>query len=137
MLSSPQTAHEQKLMPKSASAAELMSYPLLEAKKGYSDALQMKKNIPIVLEYIAACESGGRQFHDNGNVVRGEINSQDVGKYQINISYWKPEAEKQGYDIFTEEGNEDMALFLFGKYSAEPWESSKSCWEKRLIARAQ
>ena len=67
--------------------------------------------IPDILEKIAVCESRGRHFDKRGNVLRG-VNKQDIGKYQINAEYWQELAETLRYDIFTEEGNEAMALEL-------------------------
>ena len=93
-------------------------------------ALEAPKSPPVpeVLENIAWCESRNRHFNKNGKVLRGESNYYDVGKYQINIKYWGPKAKELGYDIFTEEGNEAMALFLFEKYSVKPWYHSSACW---------
>ena len=86
-------------------------------------------NFPI-LEKIAKCESGGKQFKSNGDVVRGKVNMSDVGKYQINEYINNDEARRLGYDIFTEKGNHDMAVYLFINQGTTPWNSSKACWSK-------
>ncbi|MEK7085282.1 MAG: hypothetical protein AAB904_02000 [Patescibacteria group bacterium] len=86
--------------------------------------------IPDVLEKIAACESRGRHFDKNGNVLRG-VNKHDIGKYQINVNYWGDLARELGHDIFTEEGNEKMALAIYHKYGTKPWKWSKHCWSKQ------
>ena len=86
--------------------------------------------IPDVLEKIAACESRGQHFDKNGNVLRG-INKNDIGKYQINVNYWGNLARELGHDIFTEDGNEKMALVIYHKYGTKPWKWSKHCWGKK------
>ena len=82
-----------------------------------------------ILEKIAVCESQGKHFDDDGNVLIGQ-NKYDVGKYQINAKYWQELAEKLGYDIYTEEGNKAMALELYKRYGTKPWKWSKKCWSK-------
>ena len=83
------------------------------------------------LQKIAFCESRNRQFDENGKVIRGK-NSDDIGRYQINIEHWGEKAEKLGYDLFTEEGNEAMALMLYERYGTKPWNWSKKCWRQSV-----
>ena len=83
--------------------------------------------IPDVLEKIAICESRGRHFDKSGNVLRG-VNKSDIGKYQINVRYWGSLAAELDHDIFTEEGNEAMALEIYRKYGTKPWKWSRHCW---------
>lgn len=85
-----------------------------------------------VMERIAKCESGGKQFDKKGNVImkKNANNSWDVGKYQINEAVWGPTAAKMQVNIFTEEGNEKFAYSLYEKYGTEPWVWSKPCWNK-------
>lgn len=84
--------------------------------------------MPEELVRIAWCESNNRQLDANGKVVRGKTNRQDVGKYQINLSYWDDEAKKLNLDLFTEEDNESMALVLYERFGTTPWTKSKACW---------
>lgn len=84
--------------------------------------------IPPVLHRIAECESGGKHFDEHNRVVRG-VNPNDIGKYQINVVVWGEEAAGQGIDIYTEEGNEAMALMLYSRYDTRPWRSSQTCWD--------
>ena len=101
--------------------AMITSYPLLTGAK--------HPPLPAIFERIAFCESSGRQFDETGKVVRGIENPDDVGKYQINISYWGDEAKKRGYDLFTEDGNEAMAFELYKRFHTSPWGRSQVCWE--------
>ena len=85
-----------------------------------------------VMERIAKCESGGKQFGPSGQVlVVGNVNkSVDMGKYQINISIWGSKATELGFDLTTEKGNTEMAYWLYANYGTEPWVHTKSCWNK-------
>lgn len=81
-----------------------------------------------ILTKIASCESGGKQFRANGDVTRGKINPSDIGEFQINEPIWNDKARKLGYDIYTQEGNEGMARFIFENVGTSPWSSSAKCW---------
>lgn len=82
---------------------------------------------------ICSCESTGnrngppRQFNDDGSVILGKINQADVGMCQINLDYWGEEADKLGYDVFTEDGNIKMANHIYSEYGAQPWSWSNNC----------
>ena len=92
-------------------------------------ALESKQvAIPPILERIASCESGNKQFNPDGTVLRGKINSHDIGKFQINEIYHAEKAKELGFDIFTESGNTKMALWLYKNQGTKPWLCSKSCW---------
>lgn len=118
------------MIPDSQEAAYGLSYPLLGDHR-------LSSHIPQVMREVARCESGGRQFDEKGNVVRGEIHGADIGKYQINTSVWAQEAKKLGYDLLTEEGNEQFALELYRRFNTLPWESSRPCWGKALKTIAE
>ena len=90
--------------------------------------------LPTIFGRIAYCESRDRQFDIDGSVIRGDINPYDVGRYQINIFHWSDEAKKLGYDLYTEDGNEAMALYLYKKFGTKPWRSSQKCWDKGVQA---
>lgn len=88
-------------------------------------------DIPVMVE-IARCESRFRQYDDNGEVLRGEVNSLDRGVMQINEYYHLESAEKLGYNILTIEGNTAYARYIFEKYGVQPWSSSMHCWGKSV-----
>lgn len=81
-----------------------------------------------ILEKVSYCESGFKQFSGN-DVLRGRINNQDIGLFQINTKYNLTFCESYGYDIFTEQGNIDCAVKLYEQRGLQPWEASKPCWE--------
>lgn len=80
-----------------------------------------------VLEAIARCESGGRQFNDDGTVIRGKVNPQDTGKFQINKFYHGKRAQELGMDLETLEGNTAYAEVLYREQGTKPWGWSKKC----------
>lgn len=92
------------------------------------EVVPAKPAIPVILQKISWCESRDRQFNPDGSVHRGEVNSQDVGKYQINEYYHLDTSRKLGYDIYTLEGNTSYALYLYKHQSSKPWKWSQHCW---------
>ena len=84
--------------------------------------------LPAELVKIAECESGNKHYDDNGEVIRGELNPLDIGKYQINLGYWGDKSKELGYNIHEEEGNTLMALWIYKNYGTDPWNWSKKCW---------
>lgn len=110
-------------------AETAVSVPLMTAPK----SLNIVYRIPAIMKRIAFCESGGRQFDDQGNVIRGVFHPADIGKYQINLAVWEDEAKRLGYDLFSEEGNEAMAMYLYHQLGTQPWFSSSACWDKSAV----
>jgi hypothetical protein len=99
----------------------------------YETIVITEKDPVKVLEAVAQCESQRRQYHKNGSLVFG-INTNktiDVGYYQINTSN-EPLARLKGWDIYTYEGNREMALYLYEKEGLKPWNSSRHCWENKI-----
>ncbi len=93
------------------------------------------KDIPLLAE-ISRCESTFRQFDRDGNVIRGKVNSDDIGIMQINKYYHEEDSVKLGFDIYTIDGNLGYARWLYNKYGDKPWVSSSPCWGSyREIAR--
>jgi soluble lytic murein transglycosylase-like protein len=89
------------------------------AKYGIDDNLTLE---------IARCESSLRQFDKSGNVVRGKVNSKDVGVFQINEDYHLSVSRKLGLDIYTTRGNIEYAMLLIKRSGRAPWGSSRACW---------
>ena len=86
-------------------------------------------DIPMLVK-ICKAESGGKQFKTNGDVMRGIVNPSDIGYCQINEYINNDEARRLGYDIYTEQGNKDYAVYLFMTRGTEPWNSSRNVWCK-------
>lgn len=87
------------------------------------------KDTPILID-VARCESQYRQFDQNGNIIRGVYNPDDVGVMQINEFYHAKTAKKLGYDLYSLEGNMAYAKYLYEKEGTAPWEYSSKCWGK-------
>lgn len=95
--------------------------------------------LPPLLRRICSCESTGypnkepRHFEADGSVKRGKINPQDTGMCQINvdpeITDWARISKELGFDVFTEDGNANMALWIYEKYGTQPWDWSAACWK--------
>jgi hypothetical protein len=84
---------------------------------------------PILIA-IAQCESNFRQFNPDGTVVRGIVDSHDVGVMQINETYWLGKSESLGDDIYSSQGNVAYAKYLYEKQGTDPWNSSAKCWNQ-------
>lgn len=77
---------------------------------------------------IARCESGLRQFNDQGTVLISPTS--DKGLFQINQVHWS-EAKKRGIDLDTVDGNIAFAKILKEEGGTQPWFMSKNCWSKK------
>lgn len=96
--------------------------------------IEIRRTVPEILEDISVCESGGRHYKDNGDVVIGRLNAEglgvDIGKYQINSVFHTETAEKMGLDLYDEHDNEKYALYLYDNQGTQPWNASEDCWGK-------
>jgi len=94
------------------------------------EAQVQEKTIPAVMQRIKICESGGKHFEKGQVLVRANTNkTTDVGLYQINSIHFA-EATKLGFDVFTEEGNEGYAMWIFENRGTGAWVYSQKCWKK-------
>jgi hypothetical protein len=99
-----------------------------------AEVIKEIETLPPVLKRIAQCESGGKHFGKNGQVlVRANVskthNSVDIGKYQVNSLYWGDKATELGLNLWQEEDNEKMALWIYQNSSTDAWSASKKCWQ--------
>ncbi len=88
---------------------------------------------------ICACESTGNPTNEpkhrnyDGSVLRGYEVESDIGMCQINIdpeiTDWLKISQENNWDVFTKEGNINMANWIYKKYGNQPWSASKECWE--------
>jgi hypothetical protein len=114
------------------STASAAVYHELSPKLVYADRkveVPIQPDIPILTK-ICNAESGGKQFNSDGSVVRGKVNPSDIGICQINEPTWNDRARKLGFDIYTQDGNEAMAQWIFLNYGDIPWSASKAGWNK-------
>ncbi|MEX0933469.1 MAG: hypothetical protein WDZ74_01815 [Candidatus Paceibacterota bacterium] len=87
-------------------------------------------DIPEMI-YVAQCESTFRHYGADGNVLRGNVVSSDVGVMQINEYYHLDRARSLGYDVHTLEGNLGYARFLYEEQGLQPWSASRPCWSSK------
>jgi len=100
-------------------------------------AMEYFSDTPVLAD-IAYCESGFTQFNPDGTVLRGRVNSADVGLMQINEKYHADTAIKLGINIYTLEGNMAYARYLYNTYGTDPWVYSAKCWNNiREVALAK
>lgn len=85
------------------------------------------EDAPVMVR-IAECESGFRQFDDNGEVLRGVKDPSDRGLFQINERYHLTESQGLGINIYTTDGNIAYARYLYDHRGTKPWNPSKGCW---------
>jgi len=93
--------------------------------------IQYYKETPMLVE-VAKCESSLTHYTASGEVLRGKVDSRDIGVMQINEYYHRNTAEKLGLDIETLEGNLEYGQYLYNKQGLQPWSASSKCWSKAL-----
>lgn len=92
------------------------------------------KDIPALVS-IAGCESNFRHGLSDGTVLRGRIDSADLGVMQINTRYHEERAKSLGLDLHKLKDNMAYALTLYKEQGTTPWNSSKACWQKTIASR--
>ena len=80
-----------------------------------------------VLDRIAKCESGG-QHYKNGQVIlnANPNDTVDIGKYQVNLTYWGAKATELGLDLTKEADNYTMAKWIFHNKGTGDWSASRN-----------
>ncbi len=73
---------------------------------------------------IAKCESGMKQFRDDGSVLISPTS--DIGLFQVNQVHWNT-AKQMGIDINTVDGNIAYAKFLKEQNGYGDWYMSFHC----------
>lgn len=92
------------------------------------------KDIPVMIQ-VARCESTFRQTLEDGSVLKGKVDSDDIGVMQINTRYHGKKALELGLDLHTLEGNMAYARYLYEKKGTQPWNASAPCWNKTLAQK--
>ena len=88
-------------------------------------------DIPVMAE-IARCESQFRHTLSDGTVLRGTVDSRDVGVMQINTGYHADEAKKLGLNLLDMKDNMAFARYLYKGQGTAPWQASAKCWSPTL-----
>lgn len=133
----PQTVIQGPVSVQSAQIEASSTVAVEEIKVDITNATSSQDISRIVKEYykdtpvlanIARCESEYRQFSSNGVVLRGRVNSADVGVMQVNEKYHLAESRKLGMNIHTLEGNLQYGAYLYKTQGSRPWNASRPCW---------
>jgi len=104
-------------------------------------------SMEVALPIIAECESGGRQFEEDGKTPyknrgipeKGIEPSTAFGKYQFLESHREP-AKKLGFDLNTEEGQDGYARYRYSQTGTKDWEfdeqygGGRACWGPKLAS---
>jgi hypothetical protein len=86
-----------------------------------------------ILRAICMAESHCQQFESDGKtVLRGRIDPDDTGMFQINKRIHAKLIAETRLDPETTEGNIKLANVLYDKYGTTPWNASRSRWAKEL-----
>ncbi len=88
-----------------------------------------------VMQNIAKCESGFRQFNSDGTPLDGGSGGM-IGVFQIGKAVHEEYAKSIGLDINTLEGNIGYARYLYAKDGTDPWLSSFDCWKTKTTVEA-
>ena len=74
--------------------------------------------MPLELQRVALCESGGLQHQPNGSIVKGKADERGI--LQIHPVHFS-RAKKMGYDIDTAAGNMAYGVWLYEREGLVPW----------------
>lgn len=106
--------------------------------------IQVESPAPIMAR-IAMCESHNshlctKELADIKLCNKGEVgqvllnpnknDTVDIGKYQINETYWGAKATELGLNLFDEKDNEKMAYWIYKNRGTTDWSASQRCWNK-------
>lgn len=83
-------------------------------------------DIPVMIG-VAKCESGFRQYNDDGNPLYGGTGGM-VGVFQEAAAIHEDVAKAMGLDINTLSGNVTYARYLYQTDGLAPWLASSGCW---------
>ncbi|XKT74292.1 MAG: hypothetical protein ACJKTH_02975 [Patescibacteria group bacterium UBA2163] len=81
-----------------------------------------------ILTQIAHCESSMRHLGKDGEILRGIVDSDDIGVMQINTRYHQETADELGINIYSLQGNLEYARYLYDTQGVQPWSASMPCW---------
>lgn len=83
-----------------------------------------------ILADIAWCESRMRHLDKDGTILRGMVDSDDIGVMQINTRYHLEDSLELGLDVYSLKGNLEYARHIYEKQGTKPWLASSPCWGK-------
>ncbi|OIP77774.1 MAG: hypothetical protein AUK16_01145 [Parcubacteria group bacterium CG2_30_44_11] len=90
-------------------------------------------DIPVMIQ-VARCESTFRHTLADGSVLRGKVDSRDIGVMQINSGYHAAAAKTLGLELNNLYDNMAYARHLYETQGIQPWSSSRLCWGNTLAS---
>lgn len=76
------------------------------------------------------CESDYTQFNTDGSPYMSGYGTPDCGAFQLNKVHWDGPTATSSIVCISLEANVKTAVDLYRKYGGQPWDNSKSCWNK-------
>lgn len=99
-----------------------------------ADSVQVADTYPV-LDRIADCESGNGTKGSSKHMLNGQVllkantnGTIDIGRYQVNLTYWGKKATELGYDLTKEADNKAVAEWIYKNKGTTDWSSSQKCW---------
>jgi len=90
---------------------------------------EILKELPVIFLEIARCESTTRQYYaGTDDFVRGMVDEDDTGLFQVNKRYHSERSKSLGMDIEDTLGNILFTRYLYERDGLSPWNASKACW---------
>jgi hypothetical protein len=99
-------------------------------------------DIPVMIK-IAKCESGFKQYQEDGSLTVSKAVSKKTrkrvssasGAFQIlYIGHFESWSSSDDTNITTLEGNLRFARMMYEESGTSPWAESKKCWKRKLPA---
>lgn len=87
----------------------------------HPQAQEITTTVPVDLLRAGFCETRLRHNDSEGAVIRGYINPQDVGIFQINEHYHLSEATRIGLNLESKQENIAYALRLYSQRGVKDW----------------
>ena len=90
-------------------------------------------DVPVMIQ-VARCESRFRHTLADGSILRGEVDSRDIGVMQINTGFHGERAVELGLNLKNIYDNMTYARDLYERKGTQPWNASASCWNRTLAS---
>lgn len=99
-------------------------------KKTVKEMVEDEFGVGHIMVEVARCESGWRQFKEDGSVLMSHYGTDDAGVFQINKVHL-PELKLLNLDRNKTLDNIAFARVLYDRNGLRDWEASRvTCWGK-------
>jgi len=94
---------------------------------------ELLSRVPETLWRISYCETTVHHTTPDGGTIRGVVDSDDTGLFQINKRYHLADATRMGFSLEELTGNIRYATALFRNQGATPWKWSYNPKEDQCV----